>query len=77
MDRDVVRVDEVETGHADEHAARELAEDRGLAEALGDLAEGFGGDEDRDEGEEELRDVHGGRGYQCRAGFSPPTGEAG
>lgn len=44
---------------ADDHAADELSEDRRLAEPLRDLAERFRGDEDRDEREKELGDVHG------------------
>ena len=57
MDRRVLRVDQAQAGDADEGAADQLTEDRGLAEALGDLAEELRRGEDGDEREEKLRDV--------------------
>jgi hypothetical protein len=52
----VLRIDQAQAGDADQRAADQLTEDRGLAEALGDLAEELRRGEDGDEGEEELRD---------------------
>ena len=57
MNGGVLRIDQAQAGDADQRAADQLTEDRGLPEALRDLAEELRGGEDRDEREEELRDV--------------------
>jgi hypothetical protein len=48
-----MRIDEAETGDADDDAAEHLAEDGRLADALGELAEEFGGGEDCQQREEQ------------------------
>jgi hypothetical protein len=59
VDGDVVRPDEVQPGDADHHPAEQFAEDGRLPEPLGQLAEQLRGDEDGDQGEEEIGDGHG------------------
>jgi hypothetical protein len=53
----VVRIDQVQSGDADDRAADQLTENGGLAEALRDLAEQLRRCEDRDEREEKLGDA--------------------
>src|SRR4051794_20820511 len=54
----IVRIDEAESGDADDDATDHFAKDGGLPDALGKLTEKFGGGEDRQQREEQARDRH-------------------
>jgi hypothetical protein len=54
----IVRVDQVQSGDADDDAADHLAQNGRLADALGELTEEFGGREDRQKGDQQFSDRH-------------------
>ena len=67
LDCRVVRIDEPQTRDADDGAADQLTEHGRLPEALRQLAEELGGDEDRDERQQKRGDI------QARSVYNLPS----